>query len=122
MRKSSIWFHIWCFKLLHRLVRQDLTADNFEIIWNLDKILVCIMRYNICNYPLKKFPLENYFEAVGFQTFDAGLLLLALQGNTEKIVEALAIILFQFLTLSCKVVAKGHTCLMDDIRTQFFTW
>ena len=28
---------------------QHLTADNFEIIWNLDKVLMHIMRYNICD-------------------------------------------------------------------------
>ena len=50
---------------------QLLIANNVKIIWNLDKILVCVMPFNVCDTILKTIlhklmimnPHLNYFEA-----------------------------------------------------------
>ena len=91
---------------------QPLTAGNFEKIWNLDKILVRVMRSVIvhknnvtqtddhqseceffwsCSYD----PNQNK-RTIGFQLFDTGLFIISLKTSTKKIRKALKIILLQF--------------------------
>ena len=108
---------------------QLLTAGNFEIISNVDQMLaelfvitsMILHKNNITETDDYQFRCEIFwscsFDAnqdrstTGFQTFDTGQFLLSLQRTIKKFRKVLKIILLQFLTLSCRVVTKGHTYL-----------
>ena len=90
------------------------TEGKFKIIWNLSKVLVRVMRYNICDHTKDKITQTviinsrvNYFEAArmiqikkssttGFQTFYTGLLILSLKRTTEKNLQSTRIVSLQF--------------------------
>ena len=91
---------------------QLLAAGNFEIIWNLDKILVRVMhsvivrKNNVTQTDDHQSECEFFWSClydpnqnkrtIGFQLFDTGLFILSLKTSTKKIHKALKIILLQF--------------------------
>ena len=108
---------------------QLLTAGNFKIIWNLDKILValCVMisvivqKNNNSQTDDHQSGCELFWNysydpnqersTTGFQTFDTGTFVLSLMRTNKKIGKTLNIISLNLLTLSCQAVTKENTYL-----------
>ena len=108
---------------------QLLTARNFKIVWNLDKILVHVMLINpvivyknnitqtedhqsACEvFQRCSYDPNQYRSSTGCQTFDTDPSILSLKRTIKNPHKALKIILLQFVTVSCRVVTKGHTYL-----------
>ena len=89
---------------------QLLITGNSDIIWNLDKNLVRVMLYNICDYHQYVYELfrscsydpNQNKSSTGFQTFDTGPFIFSFKITSKKLRKVPKIILLQFLTVSCR--------------------